>query len=157
MLFFCPKPIIQWSSVTGYIFISDDGRGSVSGEPTGDPSRPRRKVGETEKCRIVLQSEGIKRADRGSHCVVSLTKTLYLLLSTGSTQEDRKLSWHDWKIVDWDAGVTAYVITWMLQAHSMAPSLIYTVNFSLCKNYTNKCLSKLSSAGVPNIPLGRNI
>ena len=33
---------------------SDDGRGSVSGEPTGDPSRPRRKVGETEKCRIVV-------------------------------------------------------------------------------------------------------
>ena len=33
------------------------------------------------------------------HCVVSLSKTLYLLLSTGSTQKG--LSWHDWKIVDW--------------------------------------------------------
>ena len=23
-------------------------------------------------------------------------------LSSGSTQEDRNISWHDWKIVDWD-------------------------------------------------------
>ena len=30
-----------------------------------------------------------------SHCVVSLSKTLYLLFSTGSTQEDRKPSRHD--------------------------------------------------------------
>ena len=37
-----------------------------------------------------------------SQSVVSLSKTLYLLLSTGSTQEDMKLSQHDWKIVDWD-------------------------------------------------------
>ena len=29
------------------------------------------------------------------HCVVSLRKTLYPLLSTCSTQEDRKLSRHD--------------------------------------------------------------
>ena len=34
------------------------------------------------------------------HCVVSLTKTLYPLLSTGSTKEDP--SRHDLKIVDWD-------------------------------------------------------
>ena len=34
------------------------------------------------------------------HCVVSLSKTLNPLLSTGSTQEDP--SQHDWKIVDWD-------------------------------------------------------
>ena len=27
---------------------------------------------------------------------------LYPLFSTGSAQEDKKLSWHDWKIVDWD-------------------------------------------------------
>ena len=33
------------------------------------------------------------------HCVVSLSKTLYLLLSTGSTQEDKKSSRHVWKIV----------------------------------------------------------
>ena len=45
------------------------------------------------------------------------------------------------------SGVTTNVIAWMLQTHSMALSLIYTVNFSLWKNYTNKCLSKLSSAG----------
>ena len=29
--------------------------------------------------------------------------------------------------------VATYVIAWMLQTHSMAPSLIYTVSFSLCK------------------------
>ena len=34
------------------------------------------------------------------HCVVSLIKTLHPLLSTGSTQEDRKISRHDLKIVD---------------------------------------------------------
>ena len=31
---------------------------------------------------------------------MSLSKTLYPLLSTGSTQED--LSRHNWKTVDWD-------------------------------------------------------
>ena len=31
---------------------------------------------------------------------MSFTKTLYPLLSTGSTQED--LSQYNWKIVDWD-------------------------------------------------------
>ena len=30
-------------------------------------------------------------------------------------------------------GVTIYVIAWMLQTRSMAPSLIYTVSFSLRK------------------------
>ena len=34
------------------------------------------------------------------HCLVSLSKTLYPLLSTGSTQEDP--SWVDWKNVDLD-------------------------------------------------------
>ena len=33
---------------------------------------------------------------------MSLSKTLYLLLSTGLTHEDRILSKHDQKIVDWD-------------------------------------------------------
>ena len=32
--------------------------------------------------------------------LMSLKKTLYPLLSTGSTQEAWKLSWHDWKLVD---------------------------------------------------------
>ena len=31
------------------------------------------------------------------------------------------------------SGVTTYVIAWMLQTCRMAPSLIYTVSFSLCK------------------------
>ena len=39
------------------------------------------------------------------HCLVSLSKTLYLLLSTASTQEDRKSSQHDWKIVDWGKSI----------------------------------------------------
>ena len=34
-----------------------------------------------------------------SHWEVSLSKTHSLLLSTGSTQEDRK-TWHDWEIVN---------------------------------------------------------
>ena len=33
---------------------------------------------------------------------MSLSKTLFVLLSTGSTQEDRKSSRHGWKFVDWD-------------------------------------------------------
>ena len=37
---------------------------------------------------------------RWSHCVVSLSKTLYLLFSTGSTQEATYQ--HDGNIVDWD-------------------------------------------------------
>ena len=36
-----------------------------------------------------------------SLCCV-LSKTLYLLLCTSLTQEDKKSSRHDWKIVDWD-------------------------------------------------------
>ena len=32
------------------------------------------------------------RITAGSHCVVPLSKTLYPLLSIGSTQEDRKFS-----------------------------------------------------------------
>ena len=32
-----------------------------------------------------------------------------------------------------ESGVTTYFITWMLQTRSMAPSLIYTVSFSLPK------------------------
>ena len=34
--------------------------------------------------------------------VLSLSKTPYPLLSTGSTQEDNKTSQLDWKIADWD-------------------------------------------------------
>ena len=33
---------------------------------------------------------------------MSLSMTLYLLLSTGSTQENRKSSQHDLRIVDWE-------------------------------------------------------
>ena len=39
---------------------------------------------------------------RQNRCIVSFSKILYPLLSTGSTQEGRKLSRHDWKIVDCD-------------------------------------------------------
>ena len=34
--------------------------------------------------------------------ILSMSKTLYLLLSTGSTQGDRNMSRHGWNIVDWD-------------------------------------------------------
>ena len=51
--------------------------------------------------------------------VVSLSKTLYPLLSTGSIQEDK--SPHDWKIADWDVKYqnklwvnTLYVVLYML-------------------------------------------
>ena len=39
-----------------------------------------------------------------SHCVVSLIKTIHIYAAncTGSTQEDRKSSQHDWKNVDWN-------------------------------------------------------
>ena len=33
---------------------------------------------------------------------MSLSKTLFSLFSTGTTQEDRNLSRHDRKIIDWD-------------------------------------------------------
>ena len=36
------------------------------------------------------------------HCVVSLSKTLYPLLSTGSTLKDWKSSKYDWNTVDWN-------------------------------------------------------
>ena len=36
------------------------------------------------------------------HCVVSLSKTLYPLLGTGSAQEGKKTSRQDQNIVDWD-------------------------------------------------------
>ena len=34
--------------------------------------------------------------------VTAFSKTLYPLLSTGSTQEERKSFRHDWNVVDWD-------------------------------------------------------
>ena len=67
-----------------------------------------------------------------SHCVVSLSKTLYLLLSTGSIQEDP--SRHDWKIVDW--GVknqtkptktgTYFLLTVIVYDHSRVKKKIYS-------------------------------
>ena len=38
-----------------------------------------------------------------THSVDFLEQTLYSLFSTGSTQEDKKASQHDWKIVDRNA------------------------------------------------------
>ena len=52
--------------------------------------------------RIRLGIEGFASLRRTRvYVFVSLSKTLYPLL-TGSTQKDRKLSWHDCKTVDWD-------------------------------------------------------
>ena len=36
------------------------------------------------------------------YSVVFLSKTPYPLLSTGSSQEDKKSFGHDWKISEWD-------------------------------------------------------
>ena len=46
------------------------------------------------KRKIFIKLMGI-RLIRRRHCVVSLSKTLYPLFSTGSTQEDREMSKHD--------------------------------------------------------------
>ena len=43
------------------------------------------------------------RVARSKLTVLYPRETLYPLLGTGSTQEDRKSTRHDWKIVDWDA------------------------------------------------------
>ena len=52
-------------------------------------------------CRVLdLRLRGRRFEPHWCHCVVSLSKTHLSLLITGSTQED--LSWHNWKIVDWD-------------------------------------------------------
>ena len=55
-------------------------------------------------------------------------------------------------------GVTTYVIAWMLQTHSMAPSLIYTVSFPFIKLYKKVSVKAIYAVqAVPNIPLGPNI
>ena len=52
-----------------------------------------------------LGSKGRWFKTQRMHCTVSLSKTLYPLLSKyDSTQEARKLFWHDWKMFDW--GIT---------------------------------------------------
>ena len=51
---------------------------------------------------VRLEIEGSLVWDSQEGHIVSLGKTLYLLLSTGPTQEDRKLSQHDGIIVDWE-------------------------------------------------------
>ena len=47
-----------------------------------------------------LRSRGCGFEPHQRHCIVALSKTLYPLLSTGSTQEDPPR--HNRKIVDWD-------------------------------------------------------
>ena len=49
-----------------------------------------------------LRSKGCWFETHRKRCIVSFSKTLYPLLSTGSTQKVRKTSQHDWKIVEWD-------------------------------------------------------
>ena len=59
----------------------------------------------TKMAQLVEHSLGVEGSlaqNSLGHCAVSLSNTLYPLLSTGSTQEDRKMSQHDWKIVDCD-------------------------------------------------------
>ena len=47
-----------------------------------------------------LKSRGCRFKPHQRHCVMSLSKTLFPLLSTSSTHVDPSLQ--DWKIVDWD-------------------------------------------------------
>ena len=55
--------------------------------------------------RLRIERIAMVRLTNGSHCVVSLRKTIYPLLITSSTKEEEKLSWQDVKIVGslgWD-------------------------------------------------------
>ena len=49
-----------------------------------------------------VSPESVKHGTSPESLRLSLSKTLYPLLSTSLTQEDSKLSQHDRKIVDWD-------------------------------------------------------
>ena len=59
-------------------------------------------VAQLVECKTWYRGVASSRLAVGRVTVVSLSKTLYPLLNTGSTQEDRKLSRHDCKIVDLD-------------------------------------------------------
>ena len=54
-------------------------------------------LAQLEECEIGDRTKGclFETHRCRSHCVVSLNKTLYPLLSTGSTQKDRNSSRHD--------------------------------------------------------------
>ena len=51
---------------------------------------------------VILKIKGLLVRDSLKELCCVLRKTLYPLLGTGSTQEYRKLSQNDCKIVDWD-------------------------------------------------------
>ena len=75
-----------------------------------------------------------------SHCVVSLSKTLYPLLWTGSTQEG--LSRHDWKIVDWD------VKNWLKQinqGHYLMDWSKSRKNFQIVLKFVTQSVTDMSS------------
>ena len=61
----------------------------------------------------------------GRHCVVSLSKTLYPHLSTGSTEENRKLSPHDRKIVDLDVK-QQHKQTFLMYTRQFLPDFFYS-------------------------------
>ena len=61
-----------------------------------------RALAQMVECWTLYQEVVSWRRTAGSHCVVSLSKTLYPLLSTGSTQEDGISSGHDLILFGWD-------------------------------------------------------
>ena len=64
-----------------------------------DICRPKEKQGGSV---VVLYMKDRRFETHRRHRVVSFSKTLYPMLSTDSTHEDRKSSLNDWKIVDWE-------------------------------------------------------
>ena len=60
-------------------------------------------------------------------CNVEEVKMKHSTILSAPQTDDSKIIFND------NTGVTFYVIAWMLQTCSMAPSLIYMVSFSLRK------------------------
>ena len=67
---------------------------------------------------------------RLNHNVVSLSKRLYPLLSTGSIQEDQ--SWNDWKIVGWE------VKNQNKQTKLEIPNSLFKDKFYIKQNYNSQ-------------------
>ena len=79
---------------------------------------------------------------------------IFILCMISSLKPYVGLSCKLWKTL---AGVTFYVIAWMLQTCGMALSLIYKVSFSLCKIIQISLCQNKAVQAVPNSPLRKNI
>ena len=89
-------------------------------------------------CRVRFEIKGFLVWDYQRLCVVSLSKTLYPLLSTGSAQEERKTSLHDWKIADWGLEhqhlLTSTAHSYVLFLFVILPLIHIKENFVNCPN-----------------------